>query len=518
MDLIRRSAAWIRNALVAAGAVLATGLVLFSGTRLIMPPQPLSTGTHIAKIEGRPFSFLRRHRLEAHFASGKLSDYDITLTSKLGHFRVDSSAPFSLPVFFRDSLLIRVSGPARGSVQMLDVRTASRLLPGAWLLVAGLVLGIFYFHGLCQRTLTKETCTKYLLVAGSTLVSLALLTAFVQVLGPRTVERKEPWQLFPPRFQQRIRIFPNICPGIPPGEVIFRMNSEGIRARERWPDWAATFSVLCVGASTTECSLLDQETQWPGALERRLQSLKGTNVWVGNAGRSGYSTARVIEVAGNYVPRVKPKCLVVLTGFNEGLVPEERPSALASESNPSLPSRLANRADHIVMLNLIRRTLFNYTALSPNDVLFGENNLAYEKLRQKSQLDAMLTPPRERTWEDLDLSQFDNELRALHDFAQQYQARLVLCTQPTIYRTNMSPADEQLLWMMGNYTPGSKRRKMDLVNAHIRKAAAEFGAGLVDLDRELPRTTEVFYDDCHFNVHGAEMVAEAVFKCLASQP
>ena len=67
---------------------------------------------------------------------------------------------------------------------------------------------------------------------------------------------------------------------------------------------------------------------------------------------------------------------------------------------------------------------------------------------------------------------------------------------------------------MGNYSPASKRKRMDLINERMRRVAAELGVRVVDLDLELPRTTEVFYDDCHLNVRGAQMVAEVVFRCF----
>jgi hypothetical protein len=83
-----------------------------------------------------------------------------------------------------------------------------------------------------------------------------------------------------------------------------------------------------------------------------------------------------------------------------------------------------------------------------------------------------------------------------------------------MYRSDLTPSESRLLWMMGNYTPGSKRKRMDRINDRTRRLGAELGITVVDLDAELPRTTEAFYDDCHLNVRGAQRVAEEVFHCF----
>jgi hypothetical protein len=79
---------------------------------------------------------------------------------------------------------------------------------------------------------------------------------------------------------------------------------------------------------------------------------------------------------------------------------------------------------------------------------------------------------------------------------------------------DLKPSEERLLWLSGNYTLASKRKRMDLINDRIRLVGKELGVPVVDLDLELPRTTEVFYDDCHFNVRGARMVAEILIRCF----
>ena len=61
------------------------------------------------------------------------------------------------------------------------------------------------------------------------------------------------------------------------------------------------------------------------------------------------------------------------------------------------------------------------------------------------------------------------------------------------------------------------RERMDVINERIRKVARDLALPLVDLDRRLPRSTETFYDDCHFNRNGARLVAEELAAYFESE-
>jgi lysophospholipase L1-like esterase len=506
-----------RNVLLVLALIFIAGLFVFKPPPLPQLDLP-APGIQVIPVQCGPFGFMFRHQLEGCLESDKLSDYGIFLQSKLGHSRVDLVAPFTLPVYYQDEVAIQISGTASGVIHLRDARISRQVLPGLWLVLFCLALGIVYFHGLGGRKLSKERCVRYILAGVSTIFSLAFFSVLLQMVDPLAEHKKEDWQLFPPRLYRKIYIYPGVCPGIPEGVAEFKINSEGIQARERWPGFESAFSVLCVGASTTECMLLGQAGQWPSLLERQLQKIKGTNVWVGNAGHSGYTTAAVLNVASNYVPRIKPKYLVVLTGFNEALVPEERHSEFADDAvSCGFSAKLETLSQKIVVLRLLKRALFSHAVRSPHDVYFGENNLEINRLRRNYQTAARLTPPRDRKWNDADSSEFEQRLRAFDALAKQNGARLILCTVPTIYRADLTPAETQLLCLCGNYTAGSNRRKMDLINNCIRKVAKDLGVPLVDLDQILPRSTEVVFDDCHFNVRGAQLVADAVYKCLAEQ-
>jgi lysophospholipase L1-like esterase len=473
-------------------------------------PTAFKPGFHSLQVTGGPLGPLFRHHLNFALRSEQLKDLDILVTSRIGHVRIESDDTLRLPVLYRDRVLFDIKGPENAQAHLTHVWMQRTLLPGGGLLLAGVGACLLFLHWLAKKPLTREKLIRGMLLVGSSTLGLLLCAVGLQVFHGRV----EDWRVFPPHLNYTYRILPDVTPGIPEGMVQFKTNSEGIRARERGADFDRNFSVLCLGGSTTEGLFLGEENHWPRVLERRLQEARGTNVWVGNAGRSGLSTAQLVLVASNYLPRIKPHAVVVLTGVNEQVVPENPEEARAGQVNWTLRETIKNRLRPIRLFRLIKDTLFEYRDLSPNDVDlkgWGDTS-AYEGQRQSLQEHARRYPPRERTWENLDLSGFERSLRALWDACGQHGATLILCTQPSIYREDLKPEELRLLWMLGNYTPASKRRRLDRINDKTREVAKQLGLKVVDLDRELPRTTEVFYDDCHFNVEGARRVAELIFE------
>jgi hypothetical protein len=486
-------------------------LLLLSEPKIIPPSGELAPGSHSLGIDGGLPGRLYRHQLQVALKSPQFADLDVVMISRIGHVRLESEDAILLPVKFRDTVALSIKGPPAAKIELASLHLRRELLPGAWVLFGAAGMVLVFLHWLVKEPFTRQKVFKATLLVGSSVMAVLFLTLGLQWVGSRLVAEQD-WRLFPPFLNESIYILPEVTPGIPEGVVWFKTNREGIRARERGPDFENTFSVLCIGASTTEGLLLGEENHWPRVLEKRLQQVKGTNVWVGNAGHSGFSTAKLVLVASNYVPRIKPKVVVVLTGFNEGIVPENRQERHAAEPAPEGWEALKDQLLKLRIVRLVKYTLFNYAGRSPNDVDMSGDTSGYKTLRRQLQEHARRYPARARGWEDLDLSGFEQSLRTLAGICKESGCRFILCTQPTIYRDDLKPEEEQLLWMMGNYTPGSKRHRMDRINNKLRGVAKQLGVQVVDLDRELPRTTEVFYDDCHFNVEGARRVAELVFE------
>ena len=113
------------------------------------------------------------------------------------------------------------------------------------------------------------------------------------------------------------------------------------------------------------------------------------------------------------------------------------------------------------------------------------------------------------------LAEYQAQLQKMIELARLRDKRLIFMTQPTIWAQQMDEKTDGLTLggqlADGRYATTAARVKgMELYNQTMRDLAAREGIELVDLAATLPKTTEVFYDDCHFNENGARVVAAAL--------
>ncbi|HPQ66567.1 MAG TPA: hypothetical protein PLI51_07580 [bacterium] len=118
--------------------------------------------------------------------------------------------------------------------------------------------------------------------------------------------------------------------------------------------------------------------------------------------------------------------------------------------------------------------------------------------------------------------------RIVH-YAARKDYRLILVTQPALWKANMPAEETASLWMggVGNfkqspgqpyYTPAALARGLDGYNRLLRDYCLWRGVECIDLAQGFPRDLGHFYDDCHFTVEGADLVARIVAGYLLQGP
>jgi len=127
------------------------------------------------------------------------------------------------------------------------------------------------------------------------------------------------------------------------------------------------------------------------------------------------------------------------------------------------------------------------------------------------------------------LDEYRRNLAEFVDIARGAGARIVLATQPMLWRVDLPANAQKLLWMGGvgyfqnepgaaYYTLRASIEGMKRYNDVVRSFAREHGVECVDLAAVLDGDESAFYDDCHFTEHGAELVARAWLDVLARPP
>ncbi len=356
------------------------------------------------------------------------------------------------------------------------------------------------------------------------LVSLVVVLVAVEMASRALLP--DGYLVWPPGFQTTFDASDAVGGVAFPGTLT--INSIGMRGDE--PTDGEAYRILAVGASTTICVYLDDANVWPYRLQTRLEEALGRGtVWVGNVGRPGHTSGQHLLQVDKLLPQhPEMDAVVLLVGINDLLL------HLGILIDPP-PGFLKRGADS-------RRDLRMAFTLVPgwdDDAPWYQRNFAgrlwrlarwkpapgREGLRpmdEKGDFVQMMrgyrqrAPGRNRPLPDLSqaIAGYAERLNRIIDVAQREGVRVVLLTQPSLWRTNLPESDRKLLWGGGPlldrlvpeavyYSIAALADGMERYNKALLEVCHARKVECVDVAAQMPRTREIFYDDAHFTDAGA---------------
>ena len=325
------------------------------------------------------------------------------------------------------------------------------------------------------------------------------------------------------------------------GPSRYEVNSMGVRAWEWATDRRSEYRILCMGGSTTEGLANDQSRVWTALLERKLGTMPdGRRVWVGNIGKSGWSSRHHLLQAQHLLDVYDPDWVVVLAGVND----------LASrlkqgdDYDPRYTEKLENHAELVrqsfavspgrfpsewagdpwfktTRVWLLCRLLMHRTQNPAEEDQDPEGRylVRWRQARARGRRSSQL-PPLETA-----LNEYAHNLREIVRLVESHRAGITLMTQPVLWRADLTEEEKARLWMGGvgefrsrpgslYYEPAALARGLDAYNARLLEVCREAGAHCVDLAAVIPKTTQYFWDDCHFTDRGQALIAETLGSAL----
>lgn len=363
-----------------------------------------------------------------------------------------------------------------------------------------------------------------LLLAASLLLAILLAEPLLRLAIP-SADRYDVWE---PGFRIVFRPIPGVMPGVS-GDARFFVNSEGLRGDE--PDPAHRMVLLVLGGSTTECLYLDQEEAWPMQLQTLLSRHYGFPVRVGNAGKSGMTSLDHVLHMRHLLPRLdQVQTVLVLAGVNDLAMRLEQDDAFDPNppENPdhafSLVAPEASRPwQRTGWFRLCKRLHAKKSEQVNRALIYSIGGDSYDGWRQRRAMASSWrdTPP------DLEpaLRSYEGDIVKMARMARDEGKRIIFLTQPALWRRDLSPEEERLLWfgwigdrsMEGSgpyYTAGALRSGIDTYNARLLAVCNREQLECFDLAGRIPSTTAAFYDDVHFNENGSAMAARAILEHL----
>jgi lysophospholipase L1-like esterase len=356
-----------------------------------------------------------------------------------------------------------------------------------------------------------------------------------------------------PGLTRNLRTDPVQVPG-PPRNARFTVNTQGIRGPELG---ANEHRILAIGGSTTECLYIDDAETWPARVQRALpRTADGRAVWIGNVGKSGrYSRDHVLQLKHLSAELPRIDTALVLVGINDVTValregdhyampapitePEaERqqmhrafaitPGALGEAATDELGPEHMRAWQRTALFQLVRRVGSAVKSrVSARGLLQDDQGQMAVRWREhRRHASAILTEGPDLS---APLAEYRRNLSALADLAAARGIRLVLMTQPTLWRADLSPGDQALLWMGGlgdfqseagkaYYAVPVLAETMRRYNEVVLEVCHERRLPCLDLATRIPKETTMFIDDVHFTDAGLRAVAAEVARHLRRMP
>jgi len=334
-----------------------------------------------------------------------------------------------------------------------------------------------------------------------------------------------------PRAFLEIEMPDGVFPGVSK-QLQYSTNSQGMRG-EDYPGEAFSYRILAMGGSTTLCYFLDDAKTWPALVQKTLdKTTDGRAVWIGNIGKNAMTTRHHALQMICFVPQYRCDAILLLVGINDLISrlssPENYNSAfinddrLRRETFSVIPDRMIHPFYKRLGFWKLARQTKNYFSQHAKETDFRNELQKLRDYRRNSRAIATL-PDLSRA-----LEEYARNLTEIIKLANQKNIRLILMTQPALWRNDMTPEEQAALFFgfIGDphvaadrayYSPEVLAEGMQRYNQKLLELGRQYGVECIDLAAKLPQNLHVMYDDCHFTEYGAQLVAAMVVDYLKKQ-
>jgi hypothetical protein len=265
------------------------------------------------------------------------------------------------------------------------------------------------------------------------------------------------------------------------------------------------FVIVFLGASTTECTWVDETNRFPYLVGRFLEKEMGKKINSYNASKAGNNTLHSIDILYNKLIPLKPNIVVMMHNVNDLNVllyentywnhnPYRSPIV---EDNPSLVKQFKE----------IRDLLIPYTYAGIKDII--------RLIRGTKEVDEFKKVRGKKV--TIDKSYLANEFRLnLETFIQICKIRgitPVLMTQQNRITSNPDRVIVQQLDLFGGskgMTYADYKEVYDLFNQTTRETGARHGILVIDLAQKIPPEKEFLFDAIHLTDRGSEVAAHII--------
>jgi lysophospholipase L1-like esterase len=267
--------------------------------------------------------------------------------------------------------------------------------------------------------------------------------------------------------------------------------------------------IIFLGASTTECTWVDQENKFPYVVGRLAEKDLGIKVNSYNASKAGNTTIHSLNILLNKLIPLNPDIVVMMHNINDL-------STLFFEktywNKNRYRSTIVEEKDTVMgKLKDIRELIIPYFYAGIKDVI--------RTVKGKSQTDEFESSRKEKATFDKAylLKEFRLNLETFISLCRIRNISPVLMTQMNRLQENTDNVDyKPNNEVSGFCVVNSKdfREMFHLFNQEIRNVGAQYGITVIDLAKDIPGNKEYLFDAVHLTDKGSIMAADIIYGDL----
>jgi lysophospholipase L1-like esterase len=290
--------------------------------------------------------------------------------------------------------------------------------------------------------------------------------------------------------------------------IVHTKNSLGFRGKEPPHEFSKYLTLLTIGGSTTECQYLSDGKTWTDILGQNLET-DFDRVWINNAGLDGHSTFGHQVLMADYVSKLKPKLALFLVGVNDvgrqDLVHWEVDEVKTRIDIYSIRGFVKSVSSYSETFALLLNLSRYYRAVRKR-VTHREIDLTQLEMEPAAASNLRASPTK-------NLNSYETRLVRLINLTRENQIDPVFITQPALHGAGIDDVTGVDLGRIRVERVASSDT-LEMYNDVTRRVGQKENVLVIDLARELPKSSRYFYDFFHFTNEGATKVGDIVYKHL----
>lgn len=275
------------------------------------------------------------------------------------------------------------------------------------------------------------------------------------------------------------------------------------------------FRIFMIGGSTTECLYIDDSKSIERILQTNLQAqTKEPLIYkVYNAGKSGDNSLDHISMLAHRIMHLNPDLIIVFAGINDfrstvskGIYKHIYPRKKSKSSGNELLE-----ASKDLVLNLqIGRRLYNIFKNNSIEEISFDTNIRKSANHVKTLKYSNSIP-------SYSVKPYQTNLSSISGICKKNNTKLMFMTQAVTWNNNNKDLKD-LFWLLftnnTRYNEKAMYKGLEDFNTTMRKVSKSQNIDLFDLDKTIPKNSQYFYDDCHFNIKGVAFAGERLANFL----